>query len=168
MRLALALVLSSACVERVRLGDPAMRLAALPPTVRCATGDGVVELIGWPGAVKVALATGAPAQVRLEDARLTCRTVVVDSRPMVSGSNRPMVLMADVTELEVQVEVSWSTVDARTCAAQRWLGRSMWRVVPTEPELPDAVSLTVRAALTEAVNAAQLAQESRAPCPAGL
>jgi hypothetical protein len=169
LRAALALVLASACVQRVRLDDADVRAPGLPPSVRCATADGVVELDGWPGAVLGALHAGHRSGAReLDGARLTCRTVVVDSRPVVSGSNRPMVMMADVTELEVQVELWWRTTDPRTCIAQRWLGRSLWRVVPAEPELPDALTAAVRAALTDAVSTAQLAQESRAPCPAGL
>lgn len=94
--------------------------------------------------------------------------VVVDSRPVVSGSNRPMVMMADVTELEVQVELTWRTTNQRTCTQERWLGRSMWRVVPGDAELTEALTTTVRSAIEDAVKSGAVSQESRAPCPGGL
>ncbi|MBL8922426.1 MAG: hypothetical protein JNJ54_26475 [Myxococcaceae bacterium] len=170
MKLVLAVLLASGCVQRIRLetGSPSPGAPGLATSVRCETGDGVVELEGWSAAVGAALRSTRGSSLRLEGARLVCRSVVVDSRPVVSGANRPAVMMADVTELELQVELTWSTANPNTCAVERWLGRSMWRVVPTDGGLTEALATTVRAAIADAVKTAAVAHETSAPCPAGL
>lgn len=169
-RVALAALLLAACVRRVSIDDgppsPTPISERLPASVRCDTGQGTVEVERWRASVEQLFRANGPApSARLEDARLTCRTVVVDSRPVVSGSNRPMVLQSDVTELELQVEVSWTVTNARSCTLEGWLGRSMWRVVPTDVEGGDPLVATVRAAIVDALATAAVQRETRTPCP---
>lgn len=139
--------------------------------MRCDTGDGVIELTGWRARVEAEFVASQPATtVRLDGAELVCRTVILDSRPVIVGANRPSVLMMQTTELELQIEVRWTTVDASTCVEGHWLGRSRWRIVPREPDsnVSDTLTEAVGSALHEAVETAAMEREVRQPCPASL
>lgn len=176
LRALLVVVVLSSCTHRVSLVNggataPTERSARLPRSVRCDTGDGVIELTGWRTRVEDELVrSGADLSARLDAAELVCRTVVIDSRPVIVGANRPSVLMMQTTELELQVELRWTIVDAVKCTEGRWLGRSRRRIVPREPDsdLADTLTEAVGSALSEAVGTAALEREVRQPCPASL
>ena len=165
----------SGCTHRVSLATgtppPTERSARVHRSVRCDTGDGVLELTGWRERVEAEVVHSRPLlSARLDGAELVCRTVIIDSRPVIVGANRPSVLMMQTTELELQIEVHWTTVDAVKCVETRWLGRSRWRIVPRDPDsgLPDTLTEAVGSALAEAVETAVPEREVRQPCPASL
>lgn len=175
MRALLVVLAMSGCTHRVSLLNAAPaateRSARVPRSVRCDTGDDVIELTGWRERVESEFEHARPPLGgTLDAATLVCRTVIIDSRPVIVGANRPSVLMMQSTELELQVEVRWTTVDASTCVEGRWLGRSRWRVVPRDPDVAPAAPLTeaVGSALTEAMETGALERELRQPCPASL
>jgi hypothetical protein len=173
LRALLAAVVLSGCAHQVALGASGAtdRSLRVRPSVRCDTGHGTIELTGWRAQVEAEFLASQPATTTtIDGAELVCRTVILDSRPVIVGANRPSVLMMQTTELELQIEVRWTTVDASTCVEGRWLGRSRWRIVPRDPDsdVSDALTEAVGSALHEAVENAALEREVRQPCPASL
>ena len=176
MRALLAVVVVvGGCSHRVSVANgafaPTERSARVQKSVRCDTGVGVIELTGWRARVEDEFVRAkADFSARLDGAELVCRTVIIDSRPIIVGANRPSVLMMQTTELELQIEVRWTMVDAVKCVEARWLGRSRWHIVPREPDsnLSDPLTEAVGSALAEAIETGALEHEVRQPCPASL
>jgi len=170
-------VLLCGCAHRVALPvaegpPPSARSASVHASASCAVGADRVEVTRWREAVEARhrARVGGAGLEAIDAAHLRCRTVLVDGEPAIVGANRPAVVTLQRGELELQVEVRWTTRDHLRCVEARWLGRSRWRVVPQEPHAAatDGLTEAVEAALDEALDTASLEREARQPCPAPL
>ncbi|MDX2008878.1 MAG: hypothetical protein SFW67_01730 [Myxococcaceae bacterium] len=161
-------LLGAGCLVRGAMPD-GPDAPALPPTiadvVRCATGTATFELSGWRRSV-ARVALGRWSDATLEAATLTCRLVPIAQRPVVSGTNAPVVMTLVESELELSVELHFSRVTP-ACVRQRWLGRSRWRVVPLESDdvRPTPIVEEAFAALEDAARLAEPSAEVRIDCP---
>lgn len=166
--LVLTALLWAGCLVRGALpaGPDASALPrAIDDVVRCGTGTSTVELSGWRRTV-ARVVLGRWSDATLEAATLTCRLVPIAQRPVVSGTNAPMVMTLAENELEIGVELRFSRVTA-DCVQQRWLGRSRWRVVPLESDevRPTPIADEALAALEDAARLAEPSAEVRGECP---